>query len=107
MPGELFEIEGEKKKRVVWAGSLFKLFSISRSHHAFPTRSAISSTRTSEGFTMVPDTRMSIFLMMVNSTLKRALSHFASVQHEAHPDSHVPFFGHELRALQENGDICT
>ena len=56
---------------------------------------------------MVPDTRMSLFLMMVDSTLKRVLSRFASVQHEAHPDSHVPFFGHELWALQENGDICT
>ncbi len=30
---------------------------------------------------------------------------FAAVQHEAHSDSHVPFSGNELRAVQEDGDI--
>ena len=68
MPGELLEIEGEKKKRVVWIKSLFLslYFCKSRSHTPLPhTRSAISSTLMSEGFTMVPDTRMSQFSMIM------------------------------------------
>ena len=70
MPGELFEIEGEKKKRVVWVLSFFiTLFSPLVPH----TCSAISSTLTSEGSTMVPDTRMSLFAMIMNNSPKRVL----------------------------------
>jgi hypothetical protein len=63
MPGELFEIEGEKKKRVVGLGVFFSL-SISNvsSHKVFPhTCSAISSTPMSEDFIMDPDIRMPQF----------------------------------------------
>ena len=61
MPGELFEIEGEKKKRVVWADLFFlippsRIRSLTRLPH---TRSAISSTLTLGDFTMAPDIRMS------------------------------------------------
>ena len=65
MPGELFEIEGEKKKRVVCSEFFFSLsFPKVVSHRVLPrTRSAISSTPTSEGFIMDPDTRMFQFFM--------------------------------------------
>jgi hypothetical protein len=63
MPGELFEIEGEKKKRVVRAD--FFLFFICPEFAISPTfptpHSAISSTLMLGDFIMVPDTRMSQF----------------------------------------------
>jgi hypothetical protein len=55
---------------------------------------------------MVPDTRMSQFWMTMAMILNEICARvFAAVQHEAHSDSHVPFSGNELRAVQEDGDI--
>jgi hypothetical protein len=67
MPGELVEIEGEKKKRVVGLDLFFSLsFSDVSSHKVFPhTCSAISSTPMSEDFIMDPDIRMPQLCMTV------------------------------------------
>ena len=42
---------------------------------------------------------------MMISVPSGASSFLRSNQHEAHSDSHVPFFGYELWALQEDGNI--
>jgi hypothetical protein len=54
---------------------------------------------------MVPDTRMSHFLMVVSVPSSACSFILRCNQHEAHSDPHVPFFGYELWALQEDGDI--
>lgn len=56
--------------------------------------SAIFSTPMSGGFIMARDTRMSFSLFI----REHEIDVFAR-QDEAHPDTHVPLFGNELRLV--------
>ncbi len=81
MPGELFEIEGEKKKRVVRVDLYFFflksiLLRVTVSLCLPHARSAISSTLTLADFTMVPDTRMSQFWVTMAMILNEMCARF-------------------------------
>jgi hypothetical protein len=109
MPGELFEIEGEKKKRVVRAG-LFLFFicpsgirnltSLPHTPQCYFFDSDVGGFHYGPGHPYVP------VLGDDDSILNHVLVFASAVQHEAHSYSHVSFSGNELRAVQEDGDIC-
>jgi hypothetical protein len=107
MPGELFEIEGEKKKRVVRAHLFYFLsvleFVISpRLPHILQCYFFDSDVG---GFHYGPG-HPYVAVLGDNDDILNHVLVFVVVQHEAHSDSHVSFSSNELRAVQEDGDIC-
>jgi hypothetical protein len=90
-PSEL--IDGEAKKRVVRV-----ILSLGTRTMLSGVDSATFSTRTWGGSTMAQGTRMR---HPTSSISFRDLS-----QYETNSYSHVSLASHELRSLQENGDLC-
>lgn len=109
MPGELFEIEGEKKKRVVRADFFYflsVLLEFAISSHLPHTPQCYFFDSDVGGFHYGPGHPYVPVLGDDDSILNHVLVFASAVQHEAHSYSHVSLSGNELRAVQEDGDIC-